>query len=247
MKDPQRLLDGGGSGAELTLLRAANDEEPSELGRQRLAAALGVVLSVSTTATAAAATQAGASAIAKTTSGAKLATHWVLALVTGAVIGGAAVAYLVSRPVEKTPLVVSTVPPAEIAAKSPEPPAPAAQGEAAGIDPEALEQEAPTTARSPRTVESSRSEGGSIKEETAAIDEARRALNGGDARKSLSLLNDYNRKYPRGVFRQEATWLRIQALEQSGDHAGAKRLGEKVLAGSPNGPYAKRIRAIIGQ
>ena len=62
MKDPQRLLDGGGSAQELMLLRAGETEEPSDLGKQKLAAAFGIALGVATTASAATASQAPAAA-----------------------------------------------------------------------------------------------------------------------------------------------------------------------------------------
>ncbi|HEV8246008.1 MAG TPA: hypothetical protein VGP93_09580, partial [Polyangiaceae bacterium] len=198
MKDPQRLLESGGSSAELTLLQAADAEEPSEQGRQRLAAALGIALTVSTASTAAAATQAGASAVAKTATGAKLASHWLVALVVGAVLGGAAVAYIVSRPSEKTPLVVSNTVSQNAKAAVPTAPPALNTPESTGVDPELLAQEAPAVGARVARPDAS-GDAKSIAGEMVILEGARTALGAGDARKALSLLGEYSRKYPRGM------------------------------------------------
>ena len=45
----------------------------------------------------------------------------------------------------------------------------------------------------------------------------------------------------------EATVLRIEALAASGEKQAAARLGKAFLARDPNGPYARRVRSLIGE
>jgi hypothetical protein len=87
----------------------------------------------------------------------------------------------------------------------------------------------------------------SIARELEQVEAARAALRAGSPSRSLHLLNEYAQRFPRGSLRTEATVLRIEALSASGDTAAASRLGNKFLAQSPNGPYARRIRSLLAQ
>ncbi len=244
MKDPQRLLEGGGSAQELLLLRAGETEEPSDLGKQKLAAALGIALGVTATAGAATASQAGAGAGAAGASiapGAKLATPWLLSLLGGALLGGAALTYVAMRPAEKAPVaVVQPAPKAEVRASAP---APEATPQALPEAPRPSEIEEPAEP-APRSVASSDAK--SIAREIAALDDVRRSLSAGEPQKALKQLGDYGRSHPRGVLRQEATLLRIEALARVGDRAGARRLADRFLGANPSSPHEKRIRALVG-
>ncbi len=243
MKDPQRLLEGGGSAQELLLLRAGETEEPSDLGKQKLAAALGIALGVTATAGAATASQAGAGAGAATSiaPGAKIATPWLLSLLGGAVLGGAALTYVAMRPAEQAPVaVVQPAPKAQVRASEPEPEAtPQALPEAP--KPSEIEEPAEPAARSVAS-----SDPKSIAREIAALDDVRRALSAGEPQKALKQLGDYGRSHPRGVLRQEATLLRIEALARVGDRAAARRLADRFLSANPASPHEKRIRALVG-
>lgn len=86
----------------------------------------------------------------------------------------------------------------------------------------------------------------SLSAELRAIDAALAALSGGDAAKSLSLLDAYAKRFPRGQLRLEATVARIEALAKSGARAEATAIAERLLAAQPNSPYAARIRALLG-
>jgi len=242
MKDPQRLLDGGGSAPELALLRAGDSEEPSESGKHRLAAALGVALGVTATASAATASQAAAGAAAGNALGIKLAAPWLVSLVGGVVLTGAAVTY-VALPSEKAPPAeATTLPQAQTEAKaSPRPAEPEATA------PEALppEQPAERVVRSAAAAPSGDSK--SIAREIAALDEVRRSLAGGQPRKALEQLGSYGKNHPRGVLRQEATLLRIEALSRVGDRSGARRLADRFLSDNPKSPHARRVRALVGE
>jgi hypothetical protein len=85
-----------------------------------------------------------------------------------------------------------------------------------------------------------------LRDELAMLDEARKALAGGDANRALRLLDDHGRVYPVRRLGAEATVMRIEALRARGDLAQAASIGERFLAQHPNGPYATRVRSLIG-
>src|SRR5262249_26953315 len=85
----------------------------------------------------------------------------------------------------------------------------------------------------------------SLEPEMAAIDHARAALASGDAPRCLRELEAYHRDFPRGVLGQEALVLRIAALVLAGDRAKARSLAGPFLRAHPNGPYARRIHAVL--
>jgi TolA-binding protein len=88
--------------------------------------------------------------------------------------------------------------------------------------------------------------GSSAAAELAMLDPARAAIAQGDAARGLSLLDAYASKYPRGVMAPEASILRIEGLVKTGDHDGAKRVGDAFLRANPVSPYASRIESLLG-
>src|SRR5258706_10758037 len=78
------------------------------------------------------------------------------------------------------------------------------------------------------------------------IDEARAAIRGGDQAAALRTLDLYASKYPGGAFGQEATVTRIDALDQSGNHARAASLARVFLAKHPASAHARRLERIAG-
>jgi hypothetical protein len=54
-------------------------------------------------------------------------------------------------------------------------------------------------------------------------------------------------KFPGGALDQEATVLRIEALDQKGDHAQAAAMARAFLARNPASAHAKRLERIAGQ
>ena len=86
----------------------------------------------------------------------------------------------------------------------------------------------------------------SLAEELAAVETARALLARGDAKGCLTQLALYDKTFPRGVLAQEAVVLRIDALVRSGDRAGARVLADRALAGNRSSPYAARIRSLVG-
>ena len=83
--------------------------------------------------------------------------------------------------------------------------------------------------------------------ELAAVEQARRAFLAHDYSQSLKLLDDYARRFPKRQLASEATLLRIEALAARGDRATAARVGRDFLQNHPNGPYAQRVRSVIGE
>jgi hypothetical protein len=81
--------------------------------------------------------------------------------------------------------------------------------------------------------------------EIALFDRVRAAVNASESDRALGLLDDYERRFPAGAFRQEAEVVRVQALLQKGDRAAATRAGERFLAAHPTSPHAARLRAML--
>ncbi len=82
--------------------------------------------------------------------------------------------------------------------------------------------------------------------ELSLIDSARRALRANKPSLALKRLDTYNAAFPKGSLRTEQTVLRIEALAASGNQSAANRLGSSFLKRSPNGPYARRVRSLLG-
>jgi len=235
MKDPQRLLDEGATGFETQLLRSGRKDGPSDHNRRAIAAALGVggIFGASTVAT-------GASASARTW----LAMTTANAVkVAAGVVAGAAAIY---AGVEVLDAPAPPPPPAVVVRTAPvKAPAPrAAEPAPAPVEEKASEPAAKTVVVPAPAPERAAD---TLSLELQALDQARRALNGGDAALALTRIDDYTRRFPKRTLGAEATVLRIEALTKSGNKALALRLGREFLNKQPNGPYARRVQSLIGE
>ncbi|HTA93207.1 MAG TPA: hypothetical protein VK745_26695 [Polyangiaceae bacterium] len=85
----------------------------------------------------------------------------------------------------------------------------------------------------------------SLEGEVAALDLARAVLAGGDTTRTLELLDQYGRTFPKGALRPEATYLRIQALSKSGQQGAARALATRFLAHHPKSPHAAQLQALL--
>jgi hypothetical protein len=85
----------------------------------------------------------------------------------------------------------------------------------------------------------------SLAEQMTFIDSARTRLRQGDPRGALTMLDEYQRRYPQPAFREEATVLRVSAHAKAGDVAEAKRLGSAFLSTHPAELYSRRVEAIV--
>jgi hypothetical protein len=88
-----------------------------------------------------------------------------------------------------------------------------------------------------------------LAEETALLASANAELRSGDARRALSLLDDYDHRYPAGVLREEVLATRVIARCQLGPSAGkiARRGAAAFLARHPASPLAPRVRSSCGE
>jgi len=121
------------------------------------------------------------------------------------------------------------------AARVATPPPPVAASNPPAVD--ATSQRAALPATAPSSARSSQ-----LGREVESIDRVRRALAAGNTSLALSELDAYARLSSTGVLDREARVLRIQALRDAGDVAGAQQLTERYLADFPNDAHAVRMR-----
>ncbi|HXU01554.1 MAG TPA: hypothetical protein VN903_11210 [Polyangia bacterium] len=86
--------------------------------------------------------------------------------------------------------------------------------------------------------------GAMLTEELSALDHARLALTGGDARRAIEELDRYDRRFPSGRLQLEAEVLRIDALAKVGRKDDARRHADAFLRRHPNSVLATRVRAL---
>jgi hypothetical protein len=88
-----------------------------------------------------------------------------------------------------------------------------------------------------------------LAEETALLASANAQLRAGDARRALALLDNYDRRYPGGMLREEVVATRVIARCQIGlaPDAGAKKGADAFLRKHPTSPLATRVRSSCGR
>lgn len=106
-----------------------------------------------------------------------------------------------------------------------------------------LEVETPPTAPAPEPKPRA-SSASRLREESAAVLEARAALRAGDAPRSLRLLEQARARFGRGALGQEREALTIEALFKAGRRPEARRRAEAFLSRHPQSPYATDLRRI---
>jgi hypothetical protein len=253
-RDAQSILDAGRD------LDAAGDLEKARVRRALFAkiAAGGAVLTAASTAAAdggaaategAAASGAAAAPATAVVSASTIAKILVpLAIVAGAV--GGAVVWRAQRAM--TPAPAPVVAPAPIVVPLPAPP-PAPAAAAPALAPAAEPAPAPRPARHAHVAAPARVEAvapaNRLAEETALLASANAELRRGDARRALSLLDDYDHRYPSGVLREEVLATRVIARCQLGPAPDkvARRGAAAFLARHPASPLAPRVRSSCGE
>lgn len=250
-EDFQRLLDGSLDARVRQVLGAGLDDGPSPERVRSAAAALGLSAGAATLAQASA--SAGAAAAGKPAM-ALIVLKW---LGIGALLGGvtatASIATL-SRPGEKVaarsvaPVVRSTPGPAKHApaarpAIAPEPDAAPAQARTLAVT-----GPAPSGAAAPQASVASfaAAPADTLRDEIALLDQARRALRGGNAQAALAVLDRYRSAASKHALGTEALLLRVQALVQAGRATEASALGRGYIARHPHDGYAQRLRHLLG-
>jgi len=225
MNDPVRLLEVGASSFEAELLRAGRSDAPSAHSRRQILAGIGIggLLTASTVAS-------GVRAAAK---------GWFTTVGVGAasvVAIWAGVRASEAPPVDPVPAVT---PVAVAAARQAPAPLPVAEP-APAPEPVPVVAPAKAPARNGPAVDAS------LTAELAALEQARGAFLKHDYGQTLRLLDDYSRRFPKRQLASEATVLRIETLSARGDRDSAARLGQSFLQSHPNGPYAQRVKSLIG-
>lgn len=242
MSDPRRLIDE--DDLARLLLSSASEDEPSAEGRARArraalsatAVGLGVGASVSLV--------AGGAKAAGNVSSSILLKWVVLASLPVAVVTGVVVTQIDSPQPQPQPAVavpppappISTVPShfasAKVPAPSVDPPVNAAEDTPA--EPRSPSSRKPAAATAPGAGAPS------LQAEITRFDAARHALARGDA----SVLDGYLSEYPRGALREQALWMKISFLQQTGRKAEARALAKRLVASYPKGAFADRARAL---
>jgi TolA-binding protein len=234
MRDPKRLLNGELTGFERLLLHTAANERLSPESRFRMRHALGLPAIVATVAVKAAALTWGQTAL--------------IAVVAAGLMGTSSS----SLEVRERPMVVNSVKaqPAKAAPGAPRVREPARlQPSEVGTNdqPPAVGSPVKTSAKRrvashatppPENPVSATSE---VREEIQLLDQARTAVRAEAPERALERLARYAERFPRGVFRQEAMVLRIEALRQRGDRGRAATLARQFLAEHPESPHAQRV------
>jgi TolA-binding protein len=229
MNDPVRLLEVGASEFEAELLRAGRSDAVPAHSRKQILAGIGIggLLTASTVAV-------GVRAAAK---------GWFMTAGVGTVTAIAVWAgvHAFSTPTAAPlPVTAHRTPAAEPAA----PTGPAAPVVAIpSPEPEPVPTPAVPTKVASHAVSTVDA---SLTAELGALEQARAALLRHDNTRALELLDDYSHRFPKHRLGSEATVLRIEALAASGDRDGAARVGRDFLQSHPNGPYAQRVRSVIG-
>lgn len=255
MTDPKRLLNGSQSPRTRALLRAGQAEASPDGFSQRLLASVASAAAASAMTGAAAAslgtgaklggTVMGAASGSGAASGLVLVTaKWVAVGVLGGGLLAAGADLLLSPPAPerapigdraaaaaspvpaKTPVAQASAPTRAEPAAAPSAPVPSTASE-----PDRTVVTAPSTVRSSQ-----------LGREVELIDRVRRALAAGNTSLALSELDSYARMSSTGVLDREARVLRIQALRDAGDVAGAQQLTARYLADFPNDAHALRLR-----
>ncbi|HET9956608.1 MAG TPA: hypothetical protein VFQ61_19050 [Polyangiaceae bacterium] len=268
-----RLLEEGADDFEAQLLSAGRRDAPRAESRRHILAGLGVIAVASTITTAANAMARPSTAVAVEKPGilARLAGTGKGALAKWGVVSGAGALAVWAgarlshseMPAQPSPRAAQSQPVGSAVTAVADPPqaAPAADSVEGTVEgtAEADNAASPSTvAGREATVRGNSAQSGTLSPgaqvptagnltaELALLESSRRALVAGEPKRSLSLLDEYTRKFPRPRLSSEAQVLRIEALVASGERGKALELGRSFLARQGHSPFARRVRSLIG-
>jgi hypothetical protein len=249
MSEPRRLLlDGGASERERDILRAWEGVGPSPGARARTLASLGLAggvgAAVTSTLGAKAAVGTGVTgSIAPKAAGigAASALKWLAIGAATLAVGAGTVGYVARTGDVRRPVIVS----APAATQSPVAAPASTLSAPAPSDPIPVDALPRATPPAPSAQSPASPGGASLAEQIAAIDAARTALAAGDPSGAVRLASQYEARFPRGSFWQEAEVIRIDAMLRSGDRASAEAAARRFVAAHPTSPHAARLRALL--
>jgi hypothetical protein len=235
MKPPLRLIERGG--ISRSLLESVRGDVPTREGKERARAAGLAAVGAGTGASAA---LVAGSTKAAGKAAALVALKWIV--VVAVPIAAVTASYQALRSAE-------TPRPTPSAALVPS--GTSAGPGRAGPDPATLAGEAPALPaevaspadRTAVTMPSAHRKVASLEEQISALDAARHALDRGDS----ALLDRFLSTYARGAMYEQALWLKIQHLRDSGRTAEAKARARELLSAYPRSTYAEGARRILEQ
>ena len=198
---------------------------------------------------------AAASAVAAIPTGVAAATAPLMKIVLPAVlvvaagVGGGGLWYRTAHRAEAThPAIATKQPVREPAAVAQAPPAPAMEAPA----PIAV---TPAPSRAPRAknakakpgvaahvAPAAAPPGDQLQDETALLAHVNAALRSGDTARGLALLDEYDRRFPRGILHEETTATRIIARCQA-RNAGAAAAARAFMQAHPRSPLSSRVQS----
>lgn len=85
-----------------------------------------------------------------------------------------------------------------------------------------------------------------LRDQITLVDNTRASLSEGAADRTLALIQQYQAKYPNGLFRPEVMALKIEALVKLGRATEARSLAERFVAAHRGTPIADRVARIAG-
>lgn len=219
----ERLLSGSATDFESSLLRAAVEEAPTEALSAKMLAPLAT------------------GAMATATTGGVGVLKWALSGAAVLIVGGAY--YLGDAPQKAPSDSGEPAPTIEEPARVRE-----ATLEKLAPEPKVGPSDVPESEDSARPKAPARSailpkkSASTLEEEMRLLDQARSALRAGkNPGEALRLLSLYEKKYPAGTLRQEATVLRVSALEESGAEIRADELKSEFLKANPKSAHKKQL------
>jgi hypothetical protein len=237
MREPRRLIDQG-EGLGASLLRAAANVDappPDLLGRTFASVGIAAV----------AGSAASGSKAATALGAAKKVTTLVLAKWTlgGVVIGVALRAATAPSP---SPAPQDPAP----AARAPDVRAATAPGSGSKRpELDLLVAPSPTPTSAGKTTGDPsgrpRDSEATLAQEVALLDAVRVALDGGRAAQAMELLDRYERDFPHGQLAPEALLFRVRTYGAAGNTSAASSLAAQLLAKTPDGRYADRVREAV--
>jgi hypothetical protein len=250
MSGPDRLIAGEATDFERRLLGSWAGREPSAQSRAKVLALAGAGLAV----TAMGGAGAAAAKVATTSIAPKAALGWsaaVLKWIAVGVVGATATAGAIAvvqrarHPADPVAAQAATAPsPARTTGAAP---ATTPAATTAETTPAATIELGPDMAPAARSKGQTSAKSSTLDEELGAIDQARRALTGGDPAGALQIVTGYDAHYPNGALTQESAEIRIEALLAQGNRPAAERLAAKFTAAHPSSPYVHRLHALLAE
>jgi hypothetical protein len=229
------LLEDDATEVETALLRAGRSDGPRKEVAVRALAAIEGLLPPAPLEVGSAVPMAKHAALVK----------WTKVLLVAVGLGGVAVvAYHFTQPRAGAP---STPPP--VVPETASAAAPAEEPQDIGEDFAAVPEEDPVRTRRKAASGRVRNEkpaplDSSLGQETLLLDRARTELDAQRGLVALRLLDQYERQFPHGRLRPEATILRLATLFQTGKTDAADALAGRLLADEAYKAYAPRIRSL---